>query len=109
MSASTGLLLRSLSTNGLVDAFGAHVLCLAPGGATTPGPVGDQFPDGPPAHHDIGFCCLWHPVPAIQPAALLAPQPIVYGSIIRTERTDEPTNARAWQSPHNARAPPLIV
>jgi len=108
MLAGTGLALRPSSADRLVDAFGEHALCLAAGGTTAPSPVPERGPSDR-TDHQVGFCCLWHAVPAIQPTALLLPQPVVYGDIIGIDRRDEPPRTRAWQSPHNARGPPLIV
>ena len=108
MLAGTGLLQRAPSADRLVDIFGEHALCLASGGTTAPNPVPERSPSDS-THHQFGFCCLWHAVPAIQPTAAQLPRPVVYGNIIGIDRRDEPTGARAWQSPHNARGPPLIV
>ena len=108
MLAGTGLLQRAPSADRLVDIFDEHALCLASGGTTAPNPVPERDPSDS-THHQFGFCCLWHAVPAIQPTALLLPQPVVYGDIIGIERPDEPPRARPRQSPHNARGPPLIV
>ena len=108
MLASAGLLVYPPSTGGPADIFGEHALCLASTGAPAEAPAGDRSPGGTTRLH-VGLCCLWHPVPAIQSAELLAPQPVVYASIIRADRSDEPAVANRRQSPHNARAPPPIV
>jgi hypothetical protein len=108
--ASAGLLVYPPATGGPADIFGEHALCLASTGAPAqaPAPAGDQSPDGT-THLHVGFCCLWHLVPAIQPTAPPALQPVVYARIVRAGRSDELAVANRWQSPHNARAPPLIV
>ena len=107
MLASAGLL-QPPASNAPADIFGGHALCLGAGDGSAPVPAGERAPAGGP-HHHVGLCCLWHPVPAIQPIALTAPQPVIYANIARAERFDESGASVPWQSPHNARAPPAIV
>jgi hypothetical protein len=105
--ASWGMLaLTAPGTAG--DAFGGHALCLAAqdGAAPTTPPA-----DAPaaPIHDHGAFCCLWHPLPGLQPLAAATPVPVVYGNIARGDPADAPFIAAPRRGPTNARAPPALT
>jgi hypothetical protein len=90
----------------LADPFGGHALCLA-GGAEKTSP-GQPVP-APPAHDHATFCCLWHPLPGVQPAAGIAPLPVAYAALARVNRGAAPFAAGPRHNPANARAPPTLI
>jgi hypothetical protein len=90
------------------DAFGGHALCLAAqdGAAPTTPPA-----DAPaaPIHDHGAFCCLWHPLPGLQPFAAATPVPVAYADIARGHFGEAPFIAEPRRGPANARAPPNLT
>jgi hypothetical protein len=86
--------------------FAGHALCLADAsGKTAPG----QQAPAAPAHDHTAFCCLWHPIPAVQPVAAGAPLPVAYAGIAGTDAVATPFVAEPRHNPANARAPPTLI
>ena len=100
-----------LSSLGLVIAasadpaqpFAGHALCVA-GGPASPA-------DAPsvPTHNHFGFCCLWHQISGIQPAAATVPIPIAFAYVVPSERGLAAFIPGPQRGPANARAPPTLA
>jgi hypothetical protein len=105
--ASFGLLLVA-ATADPTDAFGGHALCLASDSRAAQPTYPAEGTPGAPAHQHLGFCCLWHQLPGVQPVAMLPAQPIAF---IRVAA--EPGMAAFTPGPRrgpaNARAPPTLA
>jgi len=103
MLSSLGLLLAANAAP--LDAFGGHALCLA--GTTQPAPA-TPVPAAP-RHDHTGFCCLWHSLPGVQPAASRAPQPAAYTRIAIDGHRLAAFAPGPRHRPANARAPPTLA
>jgi hypothetical protein len=104
--ASWGML--ALAAGAPSDAFGGHALCLAAQGGAAPTTPPANAPAAP--IHDHGaFCCLWHPLPGLQPFATAPPLPAAYADIARGDLREVSFIAAPRRGPANARAPPDLT
>ncbi len=101
MLSSLGPILAAASTSP-ADAFSGHALCL-----------GSESPrsDAPsaPVHAHIGFCCLWHQIPGVQPVAIAVPVPVAFAYVAPVERGMAAFTPGPRRGPANARAPPSLI
>ena len=101
MLSSLGLIIAAAAT-APADAFSAHALCL-----------GGESPrsDAPsaPVHNHIGFCCLWHQVPGVQPVAVAVPLPVAFAYVAPVERGMAAFTPGPQRGAANARAPPSLI
>lgn len=103
--ASWGILAMAAPAD-TADPFAGHALCLAEAsGKTAPA----QQAPAAPAHDHTALCCLWHPIPAVEPAAAAAPLPVAYAEIAATDSGATPFIAGLQHNPANARAPPALI
>jgi hypothetical protein len=102
MLSSLGLVIAAASADP-ADAFGGHALCLS-GSATSP--AGDT---PAPAHNHLGFCCLWHQLPGIEPVAVSVLVPLAFGYVTPSHPGLAAFTPGPRRGPANARAPPLPV
>jgi hypothetical protein len=106
--ASLGLLIVA-ATSDPTDAFGGHALCLASeSGAAQPARPAEGTP-GAPAHQHLGFCCLWHQLPGVQPVAMLPAQPVAFTYVAAAEPGMAAFTPGPRRGPGNARAPPTLA
>jgi hypothetical protein len=101
--SSLSLVIAAASTDP-ADAFGGHALCLAGGGSL---PAEDA--PAAPAHSHLTFCCLWHQLPAIEPATVSAPAPAAFAYVAPSPRGLAAFTPGPRRGPANARAPPTLV
>jgi DUF2946 family protein len=107
LALSLQLLLSSLSLViaapgvNAADAFGGHALCLAGGAA----PPAEDTPAAPTQPH-LTFCCLWHQLPGIEPAAISPPLPVAFAPIAPNQPSLAAFIPGPRRGPANARAPP---
>lgn len=104
--ASWGMLLMASAA---ADPFAGHALCLAGGGgAISPVLPADQTPAAP-IHDHAALCCLWHPLPAVQAAPVLAPELTAFAAIPAGDLGETPFLPSPRRGLANARAPPTLA
>jgi hypothetical protein len=104
--SSLGLLLAAAAAEPAATLSG-HALCFAGEPvAPQPSPAGGDSAPAAPAHQHVAFCCLWHQLPGVQPAAALAAQPLDRFRLVSAEPELAAFTPSPAQGPANARAPP---
>lgn len=106
--ASWGVLALA-STGGPSDAFGGHALCLAAQDGGTQQPTAPAGAPAAPLHDHGAFCCLWHPLPAIQALTAETTLPVAYAEITLGDFSSAWFIAGPRREPRNARAPPTLT
>jgi hypothetical protein len=89
------------------DTPAAHAFCFAGQPAGAPAKPADA--PAAPGHDHAGFCCLWHPLPGVQPPAALTPLPVVYTTPCAAEPAAAPGLVAPQDGPVQARAPPSVI
>jgi len=108
MLASLGLLLVA-ATADPTDAFGGHALCLASeSGTAQPARPSENAPVAP-AHHHLGFCCLFHQLPGVQPVAMQSAPPVAFIHVAAAAPGMAAFTPGPRRGPGNARAPPTLA
>jgi hypothetical protein len=107
LALSMQLMLSSLSlviaaSSDPAEAFAGHALCLS--GASLPADT-----PAAPAHNHVAFCCLWHQLPAVQPAVIVAPIPTAFTPVARIPAALASFSPGPQRGPANARAPPILA
>jgi hypothetical protein len=103
MLSSLGLVIASAVVDPADPLYG-RALCLA-GESRKPQPAHPAAP----AHNHFAFCCLWHQLPGVEPAAALPAQPVAYLWIDSGEPSLATFNPGPQYRPSNARAPPTLA
>ena len=87
---------------GATDDFYSHALCLGGGSPRSDAP-------STPVHNHVGFCCLWHQIPGVQPVVVTVPVPVAFGYVTPIERGMAVFTPGPQRGPANARAPPILI
>jgi len=62
-----------------------------------------------PVHNHVGFCCLWHQSPGVQPIAVTVPVPVAFSYVAAAERGATTFTPGPQRGPASARAPPSPI
>jgi hypothetical protein len=101
MLSSLGLVLTAASASA-ADGFYGHALCLGGESPRSDSPTA-------PVHNHVGFCCLWHQIPGVQPVALSIPAPVAVAYVTATGRGAPVFAPGPQRGPARARAPPSLI
>jgi len=101
MLSSLGLVLTAASASA-ADGFYGHALCLGGESPRSDSPTA-------PVHNHVGFCCLWHQIPGVQPVTVTVPVPVAFSYVVAAACGIAAFTPGPQRGPARARAPPSLI